>query len=386
MIWLIFVFLTGAAVLAVLAPLAAKSASASDAATDKAFFDEQLAEIERERAEGLLDPADAEGARVEAARRLLRASETDGATAQPSNRKTRRRRGSRDAAARAGARHSAVSFASATPACPICRWPRGSRRRRLTRTSPPPSRGSRRISPSIPTTGAASKWWRLFICAMAATTTPYTPMSRRFACSGRPRPATPLSARRYVMAAQGEVTPDAPPRISTRRWRLDATHPMSRYYLGLGRRAGRRYGQGGRVVVETARRRARQRRLPRSRARADRKAERRGDQARKPAKPVNQAAKARPANRARPSPPCPWPISRRSSAPWSSACAGRLAQNGDDVEGWLKLLRAYGALSEPEKAKAALDDARKALAGKARRRSARRGAGGRTEYREVAGA
>jgi len=44
--------------------------------------------------------------------------------------------------------------------------------------------------------------------------------------------------------------------------------------------------------------------------------------------------------------------------------AGRLAQNGDDVEGWLKLLRAYGALSEPEKAKAALKDARKALTGK----------------------
>ena len=44
--------------------------------------------------------------------------------------------------------------------------------------------------------------------------------------------------------------------------------------------------------------------------------------------------------------------------------AGRLAQNGDDVEGWLKLLRAYGALSEPEKAKAALKDASKALAGK----------------------
>jgi len=38
MIWLIFVFLTGAAVLAVLAPLAAKSSTASAAATDKAFF------------------------------------------------------------------------------------------------------------------------------------------------------------------------------------------------------------------------------------------------------------------------------------------------------------------------------------------------------------
>jgi len=31
--------------------------------------------------------------------------------------------------------------------------------------------------------------------------------------------------------------------------------------------------------------------------------------------------------------------------------AGRLAQNGDDVEGWLKLLRAYSALSERKRPK-----------------------------------
>jgi cytochrome c-type biogenesis protein CcmH len=41
---------------------------------------------------------------------------------------------------------------------------------------------------------------------------------------------------------------------------------------------------------------------------------------------------------------------------------GRLEQNGEDVEGWLKLIRAYSVLDEAEKAKAALDGARKALA------------------------
>jgi cytochrome c-type biogenesis protein CcmH len=41
--------------------------------------------------------------------------------------------------------------------------------------------------------------------------------------------------------------------------------------------------------------------------------------------------------------------------------AQRLAQNGDDVAGWLRLIRAWTVLQEPDKAIAALKDARKAL-------------------------
>ncbi len=38
--------------------------------------------------------------------------------------------------------------------------------------------------------------------------------------------------------------------------------------------------------------------------------------------------------------------------------ATRLKQNGDDVEGWLRLVRAYMVLGERDKAKSALTDAR----------------------------
>ena len=44
--------------------------------------------------------------------------------------------------------------------------------------------------------------------------------------------------------------------------------------------------------------------------------------------------------------------------------ATRLEKHGDDVEGWLKLIRAYNVLAQPEKARHALAAARKALAGK----------------------
>ena len=43
--------------------------------------------------------------------------------------------------------------------------------------------------------------------------------------------------------------------------------------------------------------------------------------------------------------------------------ADRLKQNGDDVDGWLRLVRAYSVLGDRDKAQAAAADARRALAG-----------------------
>ncbi|MGH6799348.1 MAG: tetratricopeptide repeat protein, partial [Roseiarcus sp.] len=45
--------------------------------------------------------------------------------------------------------------------------------------------------------------------------------------------------------------------------------------------------------------------------------------------------------------------------------AARLAQNGRDVEGWLRLVRAYAVLNESDKARSALTDAKRSLAGDA---------------------
>jgi cytochrome c-type biogenesis protein CcmH len=41
--------------------------------------------------------------------------------------------------------------------------------------------------------------------------------------------------------------------------------------------------------------------------------------------------------------------------------AARLAQNGRDPEGWLRLVRAYSVLGEQAKARTALGEARKVL-------------------------
>ncbi len=47
--------------------------------------------------------------------------------------------------------------------------------------------------------------------------------------------------------------------------------------------------------------------------------------------------------------------------------ASRLKQNGDDVEGWLRLVRAYMVMGDRDKAKSALTEARQAVANDAQR-------------------
>jgi cytochrome c-type biogenesis protein CcmH len=47
--------------------------------------------------------------------------------------------------------------------------------------------------------------------------------------------------------------------------------------------------------------------------------------------------------------------------------ATKLKQNGDDVEGWLRLVRAYMVMGERDKAVSALTDARQAVANNAER-------------------
>src|SRR5215207_1428912 len=71
-IWIVFALMTGAAVMAVLWPLSRRPAVAEDS-PDEQFYREQIAGIDRDRERCLLGAEEAEAARIEAGRRLLRA-------------------------------------------------------------------------------------------------------------------------------------------------------------------------------------------------------------------------------------------------------------------------------------------------------------------------
>ena len=77
-IWIILLAMTAAAVMAVLWPLSRHYAVTRQADPDTQFYREQVAEIERDLARGVLLPSEAEAARAEAGRRLLRATGVHG--------------------------------------------------------------------------------------------------------------------------------------------------------------------------------------------------------------------------------------------------------------------------------------------------------------------
>ena len=89
LLWIAFALLTAAVLAWVLAPLA-RPAPASEAlpspdAGTRAVYRDQLAEIEAERADGLIGAAEAEAARIEISRRLLAsAASPEPAAASPS--------------------------------------------------------------------------------------------------------------------------------------------------------------------------------------------------------------------------------------------------------------------------------------------------------------
>ena len=72
--WVIAALLTLGASLAVLLPLARRStAGVADGAHDLEVYRDQLAELDRDAARGLIQPAEAGEARAEIARRILKA-------------------------------------------------------------------------------------------------------------------------------------------------------------------------------------------------------------------------------------------------------------------------------------------------------------------------
>ncbi|MDF3060722.1 MAG: ccmI [Microvirga sp.] len=91
-IWVVFALMTGAAVLAVLWPLSRVPATALEERVEPQFYRAQIAEIERDAARGLIPPREAEAAKTEAARRLLRATGTAGALADAMGEPALRRR------------------------------------------------------------------------------------------------------------------------------------------------------------------------------------------------------------------------------------------------------------------------------------------------------
>src|SRR6187431_3125113 len=90
-LWLIFAVMTAAAIFAVLWPLG-RARRIEPRANDVAVYRDQLDEVARDRAAGLIGEAEAEAARVEVSRRLIAAADSAQPKAAPGGGETFRRR------------------------------------------------------------------------------------------------------------------------------------------------------------------------------------------------------------------------------------------------------------------------------------------------------
>ncbi len=353
MIWLIFALLTGAAVMSVLAPLAMRGGAENDSAADVAFFEQQIAEIERERAEGRLDVLDAEAAKTEAARRLLRAEATPKAKA---------------AASRKFALAAALAAIVAIPAVALSLYaklghsdlpdlpltarlesaPDGrdlagavARIEQHLREHPQDGRGFEVIAPYLLRTGRGEE----AIHAYAEALRLLGASAARHAALGEAR----------VVVARGVVTPEAKADFEA-ALALDPSAPEAQYYLGL---AAAQAGDKDKAIEifsrmvadappDAAYLKAVNAQLAMLKGEANAPVAANG-----PSSEQGKAVAAMPADQR-----------QAMIRGMVDRLASRLETEGDDVEGWLKLIRAYSVLAETEKAKKAVTDARHALESK----------------------
>jgi cytochrome c-type biogenesis protein CcmH len=345
MLWLIFAVFTAVAVLSALWPLA-KTPRGVARGDGIALYKAQLAEIERDEAQRLVAPEDAQGAKAEAARRLMAA---DAAIEPP------------PAASRTRARLASVGVLVFVPVLALS----------LYATIGHPDMPDAPLAARLETTPA-----RMDLAAAIAKIEAhlaqhpddgrgyevlapvYLRMGRTDEAVNAARAAlrllgeTPARQALYgealVVAANGVVTPEAKQSFEAAAAR-DPSAAEPRFFLGLaaeqeGDRARARE-IWSRLVAEAPED------APWAQALHERLAALRAGPA---TARDGLAAKIE-----------ALPEAWRTNAirGMVEGLAARLAQNGQDLEGWLRLVRSYTVLHEPGKARSALIDAKRNLAG-----------------------
>ena len=259
-LWFVFALMTVAAIFAVLWPLS-RGASAPAGGSEAAVYRDQLAEIDRDVAAGLIGVSEAEAARVEIGRRLLAAA--DGERDLPARSNLGLRRASAIVAL-VGLPIAAVTFYLVARIAAARRFSAGLRApARPTPTSRSTTwwRRSRRIWKKIRPTAAAGPCWRRCWRVLAVTMMRSGPTA-----IPSPTPVTAPSAasdlgEALAVAAGGVVTAEAKAEFE-RAVAQNADEPKANYFLGLaaeqdGRqadaaaiwRAHARQGAGGCAVA-----------------------------------------------------------------------------------------------------------------------------------------
>ncbi|MBM3529012.1 MAG: c-type cytochrome biogenesis protein CcmI [Alphaproteobacteria bacterium] len=356
MLWLAIALMTGVAILAVLWPLSRRAPAS--AGSDIEVYRDQLDEIERDRAAGLIGVAEAEAARVEVSRRLIAAADAAGAEAAPGP----------DAASNANWRRRAAAIAAlivlplvgAGFYLPLGSPDRPGQSRTDVRELSPEQRSIAeligRVEAHLEQNPDDGRGWEVL-----------SPVYMRL---GRFQDA--VKARRNVLqllgvtadretdlgealaaAANGVITAESKAAFE-RALRLDPADVRARFFMGHAAEQDGRPNDAAdmwrKLLAEAPPGAPWVGIVRESLARVDPSSPApRGPSA----EDVAAAAELAPEQRA------------AMVQGMVERLAERLKQDGGDVEGWLRLMRAYMVMGDKAKAQAAAADARRALAGDA---------------------
>lgn len=351
LLWIVFSLMTGAAVLAVLWPLRTRvSGSASGAEADLAVYRDQLAEIERDRAAGMIGADESDAARTEVGRRILRvAGEADINAARVIRGSDGRRRAVAVIALvgvplLGGGTYLALGspqIESQPLAVRMEARPEQSDIAMLIRkvearleTNPDDGRGYEVIAPiylRIGRTDDAARAWAKALRLLGPDATRATGFGEAL-----------------TAIAGGVVTADAKSAFR-QALSLDPKNPKARYYLGLAAEQDGKPQEAAALWGALA---------------ADSPAD-------APWMPVLREALARVGAPIAPGPSATDVAAAQNMTPQERAAMvrgmvegleQRLATDGADIEGWLRLMRAWNVLGESDKAKVAAGQARQRFA------------------------
>jgi cytochrome c-type biogenesis protein CcmH len=345
-LWFVFALMTAAAIFAVLWPLG-RGNVAQQEGSEAAVYRDQLAEVERDVSAGLINPPEAVAARVEISRRLLAAA--DDQRLLPAGSSVRLRRTAALVALLALPAVAIGLYGSLgspdLPDFPLAqrsRTPNGTQSldalvaqvEQHLEKNPADGRGWSVIAPVYARLGRIDDAVRAFRNSLTY--------------NGESAARRADLGETLVAAAGGVVTGEAKTEFE-RAVALNADEVKANYFLGLAAE------QDGRSSDAASIWRAMLEKAP----------------ANAPWRPLVQSALVRVGGS---------PVPALSNDAVAAAkdmsetdrsamirgmverLATRLKQNGDDVEGWLRLVRAYMVMGDADKAKAASSDARQAVA------------------------
>jgi cytochrome c-type biogenesis protein CcmH len=349
-LWIIFAGMTAAAVFAVLWPLGRKPSDRAGG-SDRLVYQDQLHEIDRDRATGLIGEAEAESARVEISRRLLTAADAENAIAQRPRPLASVRR-----------RRAAEAAVAIVPLVAIGLYlklgsPDVSGQSAFARANS--SEEDRSIASLVsqtddylsrnPNDGAAWEVIAPVYLRLGRFADAVTARQKAIALNGDSPTRESDLGEAMVTAADGVVT-DKAKLAFQRAVAGDAHNPQARYYLGLADEQ-----DGDRDAA------AKKWRALLDEAPADAEW-----------KDFVGAALARVSGEAIPSVgPRAADIAAAENMPEPERAemikgmvqrlADRLLADGNDIDGWMRLVRAYVVLGDRDKARSAAADARRAL-------------------------